>query len=100
MLNAIYDAKQELHIINDKSLEELFNIIKKDIPGCEIIKLNNSLIKLTKENIGIPNNNDKWGLYSTFNPIISKWSSNIANLPVDMLYELLVLDEDNIIIKI
>ena len=78
----------------------MFNIIKKDIPGCEIIKLNNSLIKLTKENIGIPNNNDKWGLYSTFNPIISKWSSNIANLPVDMLYELLVLDEDNIIIKI
>ena len=100
MLNAVYDMKQELHIVNDKSLEELFNIIKKDIPGCEIIKLNNSLIKLTKENIGIPNNNDKWGLYSTFNPIISKWSSNIANLPVDMLYELLVLDEDNIIIKI
>ena len=100
MLNAVYDMKQELHIVNDKSLEELFNIIKKDIPGCEIIKLNNSLIKLTKENIGIPNNNDKWGLYSTFNPIISKWSSNIANLPVAMLYELLVLDEDNIIIKI
>ena len=100
MLDTVYNAKQELHIVNDKSLEELFNIIKKDIPGCEIIKLNNSLIKLTKENIGIPNNNDKWGLYSTFNPIISKWSSNIANLPVDMLYELLVLDKDNIIIKI
>ena len=45
MLNAIYDAKQELHIVNDKSLEELFNIIKKDIPGCEIIKLNNLIKK-------------------------------------------------------
>lgn len=100
MLDTVYNAKQELHIVNDKSLDKLFDMIKEDIPDCKITKLNNSLIKLAKEGIGDTNNNNEWGLYSIFNPIISKWSSNIVNLPVDMLYELLILDKDNVIIKI